>query len=135
MWKIRTEVDLATGSTTRWFRYQEVSEDGICIGDEIVVPEAAALQLMKDMIRGFPQVVEILIKTVNDEDSPAAPPDNEELELPTRAYIPPAASAADEEPIRTPIRLSRVDAEAEEGSFTLADLAPRVRGERDAPQG
>ena len=125
MWKLITEMDLDSGENYRGFRYQEVA-NGKVVRD-FILPESVALNLMKDLIKSFPQVVEALIQEVNGEMAPEEP---EEPQMPR--YIPPTASAPPQEEVpSTPLHLP-LSRQTEGHAFTLADLAPI---ERDAPQG
>lgn len=136
MWKIRTEVDMATGQQQRWFHYQELDNEGEVLG-EVTLPEHVALGLMKDLIRGFPEVVEVLIKEAKSESTYSAevdralPEEDDEPLMPQVARSRMPASAPPEEAPSTPLDLNAPSGEG----FKLSDLAPHGRGERDAPQG
>ena len=140
MWKLVTEVDISTGQGQKGFRYEEVSPDGTLMR-EFVIPEDVALLLMKELIQGFPSVVEGLINEVNAETQVHQPPPQQFAQQPQMVQpqdepltpqipqrMPPPVQQA--EVPSTPLELP-----SRQGPTTLSDLAPRVSGERDAPQG
>lgn len=134
MWKLITEVDLTTGESHRGFRYQEIHENKVV--DEFTIAEGVALELMKDLITHFPQVVESLIQRVNDEHGqqqpepePQVPPPVQQTQVPPPQPTPPPAPQED---VHTPLNLSP-PTEQPGQAFTLSDLAPSM--EKDAPQG
>lgn len=136
MWKLVTELDMTTGVGQRAFQYREVVDGQIVA--EYFLPEGAALLLMKDLIQGFPQIVEALIQEVNAEAAPQQPqpPMQQPLtpQMPAMPqHVPPPMSMQSEGP-DTPLDLGG-QRPVQGSTTTLADLAPRFSGERDAPQG
>ena len=135
-WRLRTEVDLSTGETIRFFIYSEEEEV------VILVPEGPALELVRELMKTYPDAIQAIANDLSEgyvEQPPDEPP-------PQETYQPLYAEEEEEvQPVpQVPLikgRIRRPEQEDVEDTplripsqqVTLQSLAPK--SEREAPQG
>jgi len=137
-WRLRTEVDLSTGEEVRLFVFTD--EEGNALS---AVPEGPALELVRELMKTYPDAIQGLLAQINTEQGqPAAPPPSQPA-----PYEPLYAEEEEEEAPRVPrtpiIRQPQQTIEDDvedtplripsDQPITLQNLAPK--GEPEAPQG
>jgi hypothetical protein len=142
-WKLRTETDLSTGQSFRTFICFD--EEGQMTG---AVGEGDGLELVKELLKTYPQAIEVLLQEIDKEQvveaqqPPPTPPPQPQPQQPYQQLYQEESPEIPRAPMaQTPSHLMEEEEDVEDTPLripgdrpiTLQSMAPKIG--RDVPQG